>query len=173
MSGPLGIEIDSRTLAGVADAFERAPEAARRELTMATWEASLLLEREAKENTPVGIGGGGGLKGSISAREPQVLAEGVIGMVSTPLSYAVPVEFGAKPHMPPVEPIKDWVEHKLAPAPEEVEGIAWAIAMTIKKEGTKGAHMFERAIHTTGPQVQRIFVDAMERLGDDIARGAE
>lgn len=117
------VRIDIREAAALADAFDKSPKIVTEELTAATWEASLLLEREVKENTPTGVGGGGGLKGSISAREPQVLSDNVIGMVGTPLAHAVPVELGTRPHFPPVQPLADWAEHKLGLSPAEAQGL--------------------------------------------------
>jgi len=51
------------------------------------------------------------------------------------LDYAEYVDGGTRPHMPPVDPIKKWVQQKgLNISP-------WAIAINIKKYGTK-AHPF-------------------------------
>jgi hypothetical protein len=33
----------------------------------------------------------------------------VIGVVGSPLAYALPVEIGTRPHFPPVAAILDWV----------------------------------------------------------------
>ncbi|MHC8492791.1 hypothetical protein ACTU44_08760 [Thalassospira sp. SM2505] len=160
------VRIDIREAAALADAFDKSPKIVTEELTAATWQASLLLEREVKENTPTGVGGGGGLKGSISAREPEVLSDNVIGMVGTPLDYAVPVELGTRPHFPPVQPLADWAEHKLGLSPAEAQGAAFAIARKISRTGTKGAHMFERAFEDNDLQVQRIFDRARVRIAD-------
>lgn len=166
------IRIDIREAAGLARAFKKSPDIVVEELTRATWESELLLEREVKENTPVGIGGGGGLKGSISARDPQVLADNVIGLVATPLAYAVPVELGTKPHMPPIEPLADWAEHKLGVAPEKARAVGFAIARKIAVKGTEGAHMFERAFTSNEAQVQTIFANARARIAERMAGGA-
>lgn len=166
------IRIDIHAAAALARAFRESPEIVTEELTRATWEAELLLERETKENTPVGIGGGGGLKGSISAREPVVLADNVIGMVGTPLAHAVPVELGTKPHMPPIQPLADWAQHKLGVSGNEAFRVGRAIAIKISQRGTEGAHMFERAFTANEAQVQTIFGAARERIADRMARSA-
>ena len=170
MSGD--IHIDIREAAELARAFEQAPDITAEELTRATWESELLLEREIKENTPVGIGGGGGLKGSISAREPQVLADNVIGLVGTPMAYAVPVELGTGPHMPPIRPLADWAEHKLGVAPEKARSVGYRIARKIAAKGTDGAHMFERAFTSNEAQVRTIFARARARIADRMAGSA-
>lgn len=56
------------------------------------------------------------------------------------ISYSAPhaefVEFGTGPHMPPVAPIKKWVQDKLRIANDKrAQQIAWAIAKDIEKFG--------------------------------------
>ena len=80
------------------------------------------------------------------------------GLVKVGAHYGPYVEFGTRPHMPPVEPIQKWVEIKSrrfvrtksgkqrwikGKQGKEARSIAWAIAMTIKKKGTK-AHPYLR-----------------------------
>jgi len=154
---PLGQdELDKR--------FKAVPEVYEREMLAATWESTLLLEREVKELTPVGVGGGSGLRGSISGKEPVVLGAHVLGEVSTSLKHAIPVELGSKPHMPPVEPIADWAQSKLGLGPKEAKGAAFAIARKIKVKGTKGAHMFERGFEANQSQVRTIYSTALDRV---------
>jgi len=49
-------------------------------MTAAMWESEFLIEREVKEKTPVGVGGGGGLRGSIAAQSPEVSSDIVLGV---------------------------------------------------------------------------------------------
>ena len=49
--------------------------------------------------------------------------------------YAVAVEFGSAPHMPPVDPLIGWVGRKLGKSGKEGKSIGWAIAKKIQKEG--------------------------------------
>lgn len=164
MGQPFEVRQDIRQSAAMLEAFEIAPEIVIEEMTRAARQAELLLEREIKELTPSGIGGGGGLKGSISAREPQVLADNVIGRVGTSMSYAVPVELGTKPHMPPIQPLADWAQYVLDVGANEAWRVGTAIAFKIKREGTEGAHMFERGFKANEDQVQGYFADAAERI---------
>ena len=168
MSDPFAIHIDIREAAALAKAFDQAPEIVSKELTAATWESELLLEREIKELTPVGIGAGGGLKGSISAREPRILADNVIGEVGTAMAHAVPVELGTKPHFPPIQPLADWAEHKLGLSHNEARSVGYLIARKIAVKGTQGAHMFERAFKANERQVQEIYSDARKRIAERI-----
>lgn len=168
MSG-LEIRIDIQGAAELARAFARAPEIVTEELTRASWAAELLLEREVKEETPVGVGGGAGLKGSISAREPRIAGVGVIGEVGTALNYAVPVELGTRPHFPPVQPLADWARQKLGVDPRQARSVGFLIARKISRRGTTGAHMFRKAFDRNFAQVARIYQDARSRIADRIA----
>lgn len=164
VTAPLFLSIDVGGGADLRAAFVMAPEMTTRELVAAAWEGSLLLQREIQEISPTGVGQGGGLKGSISAREPRVLADNVIGTVGTALSYAVPVEIGTRPHFPPVVALVDWVRAKFGARGAEAERIAGAVARKIAIHGTEGAHMFERGFDANAAQVRRIFDRALGRI---------
>ena len=172
MAEALDIRIDSRALEKLSRAWRDAPELVVDEMTTSVWEASLLVEREVRERTPIGVGGGGGLAGSIAAREPEVLGEEVIGSVGTALRYAIPVELGRRPgqRQPPLAPLADWAVAKLGVSHDEAMGVAFAIARKIAKRGTTGAHMFRDGAKATGPEVERIFIAGAERV---VARLAE
>ncbi len=76
----------------------------------------------------------------------------------SPLIYAVPVELGTKPHMPPLQPLMDWVKLKLGIRDmEEREKVAQKIRWKIYHYGTKGHRMFERALRACRPRIQEIF----------------
>lgn len=171
MSDGLRIDIDIREAAALAEAWRAAPRLVLGELRKSTLEAELLLEREVKELTPVGVGAGGGLKGSIAAREPRVLAEAVIGEVGTPLIYAVPVELGSRPHFPPVQPLADWAQAKLGVPAAEARGVGFAIARKIARVGTEGAFMFKRAFDANRRQVERIYALGRQRIFERLAAG--
>ena len=163
----LSIHVDAAALAGLARAWREAPELVAEEMTTAMREATLLLEREVRERTPIGIGGGGGLAGSIGAHDPEVVpGEGVVGMVGTSLRYAAPVEFGRRPgqRMPPVRALQDWAEVRLGVSDEESRGVAWAIARRIAVEGTEGAHMFRDGLAATAGAVEGILARGLDRI---------
>ena len=169
---PLDIHIDAGALTGLARAWRSAPEAVVDEMTRSVWEASLLVEREVRERTPIGVGAGGGLAGSIGAREPSVLGEEVIGTVGTSLRHAIPVEIGRRPgqRQPPLAPLADWAVAKLGVSHHEAHGIAFAIARKIARRGTQGAHMFRDGAEAAGAHVERLFIAGAERV---LARLAE
>ncbi|MBS7539756.1 HK97 gp10 family phage protein [Ancylobacter lacus] len=138
-----------------------APDILLEEMVPGVVEGQLLLEREIRERTPTS--GAGTLRDSIGAL-PVVVAQPVItGDVGTSLSYAQPVELGSRPHMPPVEPLVDWVRRKLGKRGKEGRGIAFAIARKIAKEGTPAVHMFEEGLKATQAQIQQLLAEAAAR----------
>jgi len=158
----IGITIDASEAAILARAWDAAPAIVETELRAAMTEATAYLQRETQERTPVAFGT---LRASIAAREPQVLADQVLGVVGTPLAYAEAVELGTRPHFPPIQPLQDWVQAKLGIADEdESRQVAFAVARKIARSGTKGAFMFTEAFKAGEPQVQRIFARCRERI---------
>lgn len=146
--------------------WAQAPEIVQQEFASAMAEVDALLEREVKELTPSGASGGGagGLKGSIFSQE-RVGPQNVIGVVGTPLAYAIPVELGTKPHFPPVAPLEDWVRAKLGVQEEhEVHGIAFAIARAISRRGTLAVGMFHRTFAAHKGYIEARFLDARNRI---------
>ena len=77
-------------------AFKKAPEIVEKVGVHAIIKATALLEREVKERTPFGVTGL--LRQSITAQKPyRSGVDNLIGVVSSPLDYAVCVELGTKP----------------------------------------------------------------------------
>lgn len=156
----------------LAAAWRAAPEIAEQELLRACWESAFLLQRETVENTSVGASGGAGLRASISAREPELMGDAIIGAVATSVPYAVPVELGTKPHMPPIAPLAEWARAVLGVAPAEARAVAFRIARKIAKRGTRPQRMFGRAYDANLAQVERIFDAAGQRIAARLAGGA-
>jgi hypothetical protein len=73
------------------------------------------------------------------------LLRGASVVVDTP--YARYVNDGTRPHMPPVEPLKQWAIQKgLARDEREADRIAWAVAKKIARDGTRPRHFMEKAM---------------------------
>lgn len=142
------------------------------ELERAVEEADLLIEREVGERAPVGAGGAAGFKGSLfHTREVSDMR--VIGVVSTSVSHAAPVELGTRPHFPPVDALIDWVKAKFGVSSEkQARGIAFLVARKISIRGTKGQFPFERTFHETDAQVGEIFQAAGKRITDRLGKGS-
>lgn len=164
------IDIDIQGVAELSAAWERAPGIVETEFFRASTEATLLLERETRERTPRGVGGGAGLSGSFSARPPRAAGDIVVAEMGTALDYAAPVELGTRPHFPPVAPIEDWVRHKLDVPAEDAAGVAYLIARKISRTGTEGAFMVRDAFAANRAQVARIFEAAQSRIRDALGR---
>ena len=171
MSASLGVTVSLPGGAELAAAWQAAPQIAEEELLRAYWEAALLLQRETVELTPSGASGGAGLRASIQAREPERVSDGIIGAVATPLPYAVPVELGSRPHMPPIAPLMDWAQAVLGVAPAEARSVAFRIARKIAKHGTPAQRMFGQALEANLPQVQGIYAAAGARIAARLAGG--
>jgi len=163
------LQLDLSEVVAVAKAMEIAPELVNEHFLPPMLQASFLAQREIVERTPRGIGAGGGLAGSIQAREPEIGVEQIVGLVGTPLAYAEPVEVGSRPHMPPLQPLVDWVRLKLKKKPQEVEGIARAIQWKIFHHGTKGHFMFRDGMKAVDAQVRQMLNQAARDLIADLA----
>lgn len=165
------MHVDIGTLAAVGDAWKRAPEMVIEELTAATFEAEMLLERETKELTPVGVNAA--LRDNIHSQVPEVMGDTVIGVMGSSLSYAEPVELGTQPHAVSeagVLAIEDWVRHKLGISGKEAERVAYAVAWKIRMRGTPAVGMFHRALAWNKQQLDQIYEAAVcrivQRLGE-------
>ena len=165
------IQIDASDLVKLSEAWKRAPEMVIEELTRATYEAEMLLERETKELTPVGVHNA--LRGSIHSQMPEVLGNTVIGVVGSPMKYAQAVELGREPGKwvgyEGVAAIEDWVRHKLGIPAEEAERVANAVAWKIHLYGTPAVGMFHRALAYNQTRVGAMFETAAGRIGQRLA----
>lgn len=93
----------------------------------------------------------GGLRQSAGSR---TLPKGAELSVDAP--YAAAVEYGTRPHRPPIEPLAEWAMRKgIASTESEARGIAFAIASKIAKEGTKPTFFFRKAMTRLDPVVKR------------------
>jgi hypothetical protein len=84
----------------------------------------------------------GSLKRSIKT---QATETGAITSVDAP--HASFIEWGTRPHRPPIAPLKDWVRQKgLAGDEKEIEQIARAIADHIAVNGTEPRFYMKKAV---------------------------
>ncbi len=176
MAEVASISLDTSAMQAYARFLKQAPAIAHEEMAASLQEALLLLEREIKDGTPVGVHGAGGLRGSITHKlrgEAVDAGRGVAGDVFSPLNYAESVELGTKPHFPPIAPLQDWVEHKLGVDPNESAAVAYLVARKIAKHGTKGAHMFEKGLSENSQQVVQILSAAVDRIATRLEGGAQ
>lgn len=111
------------------------------------------LVGEVKKRTPKGVSAGGGLEGSIF-QEVRTTGVAVEAIVSTPLVYGPPVEFGSEPHFPPSDALKGWAKRKLGD-----EKLAYVVARAISRRGTKPQEMFQKAWDENLGQVQSLLAE--------------
>lgn len=174
MTQVAAIEWDDRAAQQYLRSLRQAPDITREEMTAGMQEILLLLEREIKDNTPVGVGGAAGLRGSITHQIMGTALSGgvgVAGKVFTPMAHGLPVELGTKPHFPPIAPIADWVHAKLGVPQAEAGSVAFLIARKISRKGTKGAHMFEKTFTEQASQISRMLLAALDRVTARLERG--
>lgn len=164
------IELALKGFDELADLFQQAPVLVQQEMTKAAWASSLRVEREVRDRTPKGANGFLGM--SIAALEPVVIPNGVLGIVGTSLGYAPAVEMGAKPHMPPVQPLVEWAEVVLGLDGKEAQQVAWAIALKIARKGTEGAFMFREGFAVSEAYIKRKFSEALRNIRNALAGDA-
>lgn len=166
--------IDVSGFAELAELWQQAPELVQREMMAAAEESGNLVLRDVRERTPKG-------KNSLLNRsidiQPTVFFEGnVVTLVGTSLSYAVPVEKGAKAHFPwdratksVPESLVDWVEHKFDVSDKEAVSIAFAIATKISRDGTEGKFMFRDGFKASEPYIRQRFARAVANIKNQLA----
>lgn len=119
-------------------------------LKRATRRAQLLLQKES----PVGV------TGNYRAAWGDPPVETPDGFqIENKAPHAPIVEYGSRPHMPPVEPLILWCRRKLGLSEKEAKRAGWAIAMHIREHGTKGQHVAYRV----GKQIPSIVLEELER----------
>lgn len=162
----LRIEMDAESVAAYARAWEQAPEIAQDELLRYVETTTAHLQGEVQERTPTTYGT---LRASIVGSVRALPGLGVEGVIGTPLSYAVAVELGTKPHMPPVEPLINWARQKLGVSGKEAERAGWAVARKIARRGTEGHFMFANTFEANRDDVVRGFDVVVRRIAERIA----
>ena len=165
------IYIDLSEVKKLAEKYGRAPEILQRETLRTMHEAVGLTERAVVLYTPVGATGQ--LRGSIEGlvTETREGIEGRVAATGAAVSYVDPVEFGSRPHWPPVDPIRFWVLRKLGVPIDEVPSVAFLISRKISRLGTPAFHMFEQGWTEAEPKVMSMFNVMCYRLVEGIEKG--
>jgi len=66
----------------------------------------------------------------------QVRHEQLSATVFSDLKYAPFIEFGTRPHFPPLQPILEWVKRKLHVPEKRAKGVAFMVVRKIGRRGT-------------------------------------
>ena len=113
------------------------------------------IQKKAREKAPHFTGA---LQRSILAEEGYPVAK-----VKVNSPYGAAMEYGTKPHMPPVDALTRWANDK---------GInPWALAFTIKAKGTKAHPYFKPAIDESKPYINAQLQYVGNRLLNLMAKG--
>lgn len=155
------IEIKLEGFERLSAAMQKAPEVVQRELGDWATEQASMIRRGVTERTPRKTGL---LAGSIAATPP-IIELGQLGVTAivgapaifqgTPISYAVPVELGTKPH---VIAAKDGGSLRFC-----IGGV-WVMVKSVNHPGTEGAHMFQDTLDASKDELQQSMNATVERI---------
>lgn len=155
----MDVRVDLGNLASLPEAFARAPGSTLGRLRQAMHTVVANLEAGIKEATPQAHGTlSQSMFGEVQAFPNGLGVEGIVGAGQ---GYAPYVELGTKPHLPPIEPLVDWVRVKLGLSGKEGLRAAKAIRWAIGKRGTESAQMFGKTLTAQQAQIDATFDRAM------------
>lgn len=149
---------------GLKKLTEEYPAASRDARKARLTEALLLLERVVKEKTPEGAG-------PIHLRDSffstvDWIGDQFKGIFGTPLAHGEPVEYGTKPHFPPIAPLQHWVEKILGLEGKKARSVAFAIAIIRSRSSRLGVHMVDKGFTENEARILEI----LKRIPDDIIK---
>lgn len=138
-------------------AFREVPEVIRKELGEAVMRAGYFLESKAKAEAPVNTGQ---LRGSITTQGAFFSGEDVTAKVGTNVKYAPFMEYGTRPHTPPISALKVWARQKFGD-----ERIAFAVQKAISRRGTQGRKYFTNPFeNVVKPKVREYIQEALVNI---------
>lgn len=160
------LQFDTAQLERVARLMAQAPEIAQDEITRFISTVTAHMQGEVQQRTPTTHGT---LRASIFGDVKVLGRLGAEGTVSTSLAYAVPVELGTAPHMPPVAPLIAWARQRLGVSGAAAEQAGWAVARKIARVGTDGAFMFRDSFVANQDQIKAGLDVALDRIAARMA----
>lgn len=165
----MSVRINIAALETLQRGWAQAPEMTRNELTVAMYHVTLLYEREVKDAMPRGATG---LTAASISSDVFSQPQGVLGVVGSSQPSAAFVEFGTKPHMPPVDALVPWVRSVLGINGPEARSVAFLVARKIAAKGTRAQKPFEKTLQRLEGQIVRQFENAADRIAQKLAGGA-
>lgn len=163
---------------GLEELIKQYPEASKKARISRITEACAFLENRLKlapdegGHTPRGAGMKGHYFASIFHKveygQKIELGTPIRGIVTSPFEYGEALEYGRSPgKYPPRKPIQAWVEKKLEVSGKEAKAVAFLVARKIAKQGTKGAHMYEKTLEENKERV----ISILNKIPEDIVNG--
>lgn len=112
----------------------------------------LIIQRGAKQNAPVDTGR---LRASIT---PNVTTSGddIEGVVGSNVVYAPYMEFGTRPHFPPIGAMEPWASRHGT--------VGFLVARAISKHGTKPRRFMQMAFETNQGWIVKRFERAVNQV---------
>lgn len=129
------------------------PEISEKYVNLAISRSLLRILGKVKTEAPFGMAG--------LLRDNWQLTTGRFeGRMTSLASYAQYVEFGTGPHMPPVDVLTPWANKR---------GInPWALAMSIKKKGTKANPFLQRSLDASVADIEGEFETALNSAMSEV-----
>jgi len=118
----------------------------------------MVIVSDARKDAPVDTGR---LRSSILPEIRDAATE-VQGVVGSNVVYAPYIEFGTRPHFPPISAIRLWVHHKGMAAAEDEGRVAFLIARKIARTGTKAQPFLMPAFAKNETAIRNRFGRAVE-----------
>ena len=124
----------------------RNPEFLRGPVRQFLLKSAILMEANVKKATPVDTGR---LRASITHK-----VEPFRAIVGTNVAYAPHVEFGTRPHWPPLAALQPWAQrHGFPPGRQG----AFLVARAIARRGTRARHMFQKGVEQSRGEILRMW----------------
>lgn len=99
------------------------------------------------------------------ARSIQAKSSPFKGVVGAEAKHAPFIEFGTKPHFPPIAPLERWARLKLGKP-----GIGFAIAKKISERGTKAQPYFQPAVDESINDIARFFEQSIDKVTVELTK---
>jgi len=141
-------------------ALRQAPDRVQRGVMRGMKRGMARIQRSARENTPVDTGR---LRGSVTYQVRQ-RGDGARGVIGTAVEYAPFVEFGSRPHWPPLSAMQPWARRHGFP---EGQAGAFLVARAIARHGTPATHFLRNAVKDNQ---RKVFQDIKREISRELDR---